>query len=89
MFFSSQKYEEESVHSAIKNVESMDSDMGGTQIYDPLKSILDQKVINKYPRQIYLLTDGRMDRKEDVIDMICENIKYSRVHGIGIGSDAD
>ena len=32
--------------------------MGGTEIYDPLNRILQTKVIDGYPKQIFLLTDG-------------------------------
>jgi len=34
------------------------------------------------------LTDGEVDNTEKVIDLVRKNIKYSRVHTIGIGSGA-
>ena len=36
----------------------MNADMGGTVIYEPLKKLLQSKVIAGYPKQIFLLTDG-------------------------------
>ena len=34
--------------------------MGGTEIYHPLKWILEQPVIDGYLRQVFLLTDGEV-----------------------------
>ena len=36
----------------------MKSDLGGTEIYKPLYSILREKVKDGYPKQVFLLTDG-------------------------------
>ena len=41
-----------------------------------------------YPRQIFLLTDGGVSNTNKVIDLVSKNIKYSRVHSIGIGNGA-
>jgi hypothetical protein len=62
--------------------------MGGTEIEEPLENILKAKVIEGYPKQIFLLTDGEVSDTEKVIDLVRRNIKYSRVHTIGIGSGA-
>ena len=32
--------------------------MGGTEIYDPLKKLLNQENIVGYPKNIFILTDG-------------------------------
>jgi hypothetical protein len=34
--------------------------MGGTVIYSPLKNILESDVIEGYPKQVFLLTDGQV-----------------------------
>jgi Ca-activated chloride channel homolog len=39
-----------------------------------------------YPRHIFLLTDGCVSNCSQVTKLISQNNKYSRVHGIGIGS---
>ena len=64
----------------------MNADMGGTEIYDPLKKLLEEKVIEGYPRQIFLLTDGGVSNTQGVIKMVKKNTKYCRVHSIGIGN---
>jgi len=38
----------------------MDGDMGGTEIEQPLENILRAQVIEGYPKQIFLLTDGEV-----------------------------
>jgi von Willebrand factor A domain-containing protein 5 len=66
----------------------MNSNMGGTEIEIPLRKILKSKVIPGYPKQIFLLTDGEVNNTEAVIDIVRKNIKYSRVHAIGLGDGA-
>ena len=62
--------------------------MGGTEIEQPLENILKANVIEGYPKQIFLLTDGEVQNTENVIELVRRNIKYSRVHTIGIGNGA-
>ena len=38
----------------------LNSDLGGTEIYEPLKWILEQPIIDGYHRQVFLLTDGEV-----------------------------
>jgi hypothetical protein len=65
----------------------MDADLGGTEIYKPLKNILESSVIEGYPKQIFLLTDGEISDTENVISLVQSNIRHSRVHTIGIGNE--
>ena len=64
----------------------MGSDLGGTEIFNPLSSLISSKSIEGYPKQIFLLTDGGVSNTEAVINMVRQNNKYSRVHAIGIGN---
>ena len=36
----------------------MEANLGGTEILNPLRNLLEQKPKENYPRQIFLLTDG-------------------------------
>lgn len=65
----------------------MKADLGGTEIERPLMSIFKSPVIEGYPKQIFLLTDGEVSNTEVVIELVKNNVKYSRVHAIGVGSD--
>ena len=64
----------------------MSANLGGTQIYFPLQDILKSPIIEGHPKQIFLLTDGEVSDTDAVIKLVKENIKYSRVHCIGIGN---
>ena len=58
MFPQSQKYQQSSLEEAISEIEKMDADLRGTEIYEPLKEVLTEKVQKGYPKQVLLLTDG-------------------------------
>lgn len=66
----------------------MSADMGGTEIYQPLQVLLQEKVQEGYPRHIFLLTDGGVSNTQGVIRMVKKSTKYCRVHCIGIGNGA-
>ena len=53
-----------------------------------MENILNAKLIEGYPKQIFLLTDGEVSNTESVIELVRKSIKYSRVHTIGIGNGA-
>jgi len=38
----------------------MNADMGGTEIYNPLAYCLKTPIIENYPKNIFLLTDGNV-----------------------------
>ncbi len=88
MFDVSQKYSDIILEKAIEDVRKMKADFGGTQIEEALKIILNSKVVEGYPKQIFLLTDGEVTNTNKVINLVEKNIKYARVHSIGIGSGA-
>lgn len=53
-----------------------------------MKHIFSSRVIEDYPRQIFLLTDGAVSNTQAVVDLVKKNVKFSRVHTIGIGDGA-
>lgn len=56
----SMKYDGESLQQAMNYANSMQADMGGTEIVEPLKSIYDTKPRDGYKRQVIVLTDGEV-----------------------------
>jgi hypothetical protein len=66
----------------------MKSDMGGTNIDTPLAAILKKPVKISYPRHVFILTDGGVSNTEQVINIVKEHVKYTRVHTIGVGNGA-
>lgn len=62
--------------------------MGGTEILHPLQNLLKSNLLEGYPKQIFLLTDGGVSDTEQVLRTVSLNNKWSRVHTIGIGNGA-
>jgi uncharacterized protein with von Willebrand factor type A (vWA) domain len=88
IFDESVRYSADKVESAIKKIKKMSADMGGTEIFEPLKNLLKEKIKDGYPRHVFLLTDGGVSNTQGVIRMVKNNTKYCRVHTIGIGNGA-
>lgn len=88
MFGISEKYDAEKFQNAKTKISKMKADMGGTEIYDSLKCLLEEKVHNGYPRHVFILTDGGVSNTQGVIKMVEKSTKYCRVHCIGIGNGA-
>ena len=86
MFNASVRYSDKDIDNAVKKVKAMSANLGGTEIYHPLQSLITQKPKEGYAKQIFLLTDGGVSNTEGVIRMVGLNNKYSRVHTIGIGN---
>lgn len=51
------------------------ANMGGTEILSPLIDIFKGKESDKFPRCIYLLTDGAVLNAEEVVKLIRKNNK--------------
>ena len=79
-------YIKENVENSIKLIEKIKADLGGTNIYNPLNDILNKNYDNiNIPKYIFLLTDGAIENKEKVLDLILLNRKNFIVHSLGIG----
>ncbi|CAG9312779.1 unnamed protein product [Blepharisma stoltei] len=87
MFKKSVEYSEDSLAEAIEKLNKFKADMEGTNIYDPLLSIYESSPNSKYPRSIFLVTDGEVLQPERVIQLIFDNSESSRVNAFGIGKD--
>ena len=88
MFPKSQKYTSTSLEKAIKAINPMGANLGGTEIYHPLSEVLEEPVQKGYPKHVFLLTDGGVSNTEGVLRLIKQKTKYCRVHSIGIGNGA-
>lgn len=84
----SERNSSKAIELAVKKVEKMGADMGGTEIYEPLETVLKEGVIEGYARHVFLLTDGGVSNTNGVISMVRKCTKYCRVHCIGIGNGA-
>lgn len=85
----SQPYSEATLEYASAHVTHMDSNLAGTNIYNPLRDIFRAPVNREYPRQIFLLTDGEVKNTAEVLKMVKDSVDaYTRIFTFGIGSDA-
>ncbi|KAK3598702.1 hypothetical protein CHS0354_003259 [Potamilus streckersoni] len=82
------KYNEENLKKAEELQRQMDADMGGTEILRPLEHIFKQKLIENYPRQLFVLTDGEVDNTAEVLKLAGSNSQHCRVFTVGIGEGA-
>merc|ERR1719225_364084 len=87
LFPTSRKYDDDSLAQAKSHVLSMKANYGGTEVFAPLKSIFEQKLIKDYAKQIFLLTDGAVSNDQQVINLVKEN-SNSRVFTLGLGASA-
>eukprot|EP00347_Sterkiella_histriomuscorum_P015189 403357978 len=85
LFEESQLYNQKTFKQAIDAIKSFKANMGGTEIFLPLKAIFSLPVDQELPRHLYLLTDGEVNDTKKVVDMIKFHSDTTKVHCFGIG----
>ncbi|XP_035988435.1 von Willebrand factor A domain-containing protein 5A isoform X1 [Fundulus heteroclitus] len=88
IFPTSVEYSEKTMEEALKKVEKMQDDLGGTEILLPLKHIYAQPCIPKQPRQLFIFTDGEVGNTKEVTDLVKMNAGTHRCFSFGIGEGA-
>jgi len=86
------EYNQENINKSIKLIEELEANLGGTNIYEPLKDIYDScEVYDKIvlPKNIFLLTDGEIENKSDTLSIIEKNNDKFSIYSIGIGNSFD
>ena len=78
LFKESVPYDQVNLDIAIKHVESLEADLGGTELFSPLKHIFGLELVNGLPRQIFVLTDGAVDDTSACIDLARKNKHLGR-----------
>uniref|UniRef100_A0A7N6C5V4 von Willebrand factor A domain-containing protein 5A-like n=1 Tax=Anabas testudineus TaxID=64144 RepID=A0A7N6C5V4_ANATE len=88
MFPKSVEYSEKTMEEALKKVEEMTANLGGTEILKPLEHIYSQPCIPNQPRQLFVFTDGEVGNTKEVIDLVKKNSGSHRCFSFGIGEGA-
>lgn len=88
LFPQSQLYSAETLATAAAAVKSMSANMGGTEILAPLNSIFKKPAEPKYPRQLFILTDGEVSNPNQCTDACRKAADSTRTFCFGIGSGA-
>ena len=70
------EYTQENIKESIKLIENLNANKGGTDIYSPLKDIYNSNDYNniKLPKNIFLLTDGEIEDKNETLQITHKNI---------------
>ena len=81
------EYNKKNIKESIDIINNLTADLGGTDIYLPLKDIYDSKDYDdiNLPRNIFLLTDGEVLDKKKVLNLIEKNNDNFVIYSIGIG----
>ena len=78
LFPQSVAYSQESLDKAVSHTQSVDADLGGTELLPPLQHIFGMKTLSGRPRQIFVLTDGSVSNTQACIQAVKKNIHSSR-----------
>ena len=84
-------YNKENVKNTMDIIKNLKANLGGTDISSPLKEIFNSKDYDEINlgRNLFLLTDGEVDNREECLELISINSEKFKVHAIGIGSSFD
>ena len=79
------------MENATKIINKFDANLGGTNISGPLASIFKDECYSdiNLSKNIFLLTDGDVDDREQCFNLISTNSGKFRTHSIGIGTGFD
>ena len=78
---------EKNINWAISKINKFEANYGGTHIYEPLFDVYKQNSQNKYPKTIFLMTDGAVVDADRIISLISRKSDLCRVYSLGIGND--
>ncbi|XP_053336108.1 von Willebrand factor A domain-containing protein 5A-like isoform X1 [Clarias gariepinus] len=87
-FPESVQYSQDTIDQAVKKVNEMQADMGGTEILQPLEHIYKQPCIPNHPRQLFIFTDGEVENTRAVLHCVKTNSDFHRCFSFGIGEGA-
>ena len=81
-------YNDSNQNEILKRINHFDSDLGGTEILDPLILCSGLDTPNREKR-VFLLTDGEVDNRDQIFEYVREQNNIMRIHTFGIGSGCD
>ncbi|XP_050716857.1 von Willebrand factor A domain-containing protein 5A-like isoform X2 [Eriocheir sinensis] len=84
----SRTYNEETLKIALNLQATMDADMGGTEILQPLQSIYSKPLRPGFYRQIILITDGEVWNVSAVCQLVRRHAYETRLFSVGVGHGA-
>ena len=88
MYPNSIEYNNENMQDALNRIILFEANFGKTELFESCQHVLSQPNDEKYPRNVFILTDGDISDKEVVLNIIKGFSHKTRVHSFGIGSGA-
>ena len=84
-------YNKENVKYSMNKIKNLEANLAGTDISTPLKYIFNNNLYENINlgRNLYILTDGEVNNREECLELISSNSEKFKVHAIGIGSSFD
>ena len=79
LFDQSVPYSQETLDKATSHAQTMNADLGGTELLPPLKYIFGLKTLSGFPRQIFVLTDGSVSNTSACIQAVKKNAHSARL----------
>ncbi|KAH3761970.1 von willebrand factor a [Pelomyxa schiedti] len=89
LFPKSVSYSRETLEVAIAHVNSMEADLEWTELLPPLQHIFEEEFDEEYHRQVFVLTDGDVSHRNQVIALAQQHSHRIQVFTIGIGETVD
>ncbi|MEI6234885.1 MAG: VIT domain-containing protein [Planctomycetota bacterium] len=86
MFPESVVFAQKTLDEATSKIDSIAANMGGTELFEPLKFVLEAKASGEMPRQAILLTDGQVNNEAQCIELAGEHAGHCRIFTFGIGN---
>ncbi|XP_072550936.1 von Willebrand factor A domain-containing protein 5A-like isoform X1 [Salminus brasiliensis] len=87
-FARSVEYTQNTMEEAMRKVEAMEANMGGTEILKPLENIYGQAYLPNHPRQVFVFTDGEVWNTKEILDLVRAHAPSHRCFTFGIGQGA-
>ena len=81
------EYNKDNIKESISIIKKLSPTLGNTNIYEPLRDIFESNDYNNInlPKNIFLLTDGEVEDKNKVLNLIEANNTKFTIFSIGIG----
>ena len=86
MYSESVRSSDEVIDETISKVSRIEADMGGTEIFTPIKFAFSTDQVQGRQKNLFLLTDGFVSNVNEIVDFIQKNATSHRVFCLGIGS---
>ncbi|ELR19183.1 ubiquitin domain containing protein [Acanthamoeba castellanii str. Neff] len=88
LFVDSQSTADPSALATAKNyVDKMRPNFGGTELWQPLRSLFLMAHEERTPRNVFIFSDGHPTNQESLVELIKQNAAHTRVFSFGFGSN--